>query len=235
MSETYTAVATGPFVGAYTVPQGGDLRNVSSVRTPMEAMADDIAYLRALIEPNFGTEVLIAAAGTPVLDKHSGATTAAFEIVRADASGSNPAAFFLSQSVAETSGITAYPVAIWEVDLPHGAEITGVGARVEGSSAGPHGALPTKLPTVKVTRLAILTSTGVPDQIVAANDAPADVTAYEAAHTFAATTSGITVDREAYKYFVTIEGEAGSDAQAFLSVYSVWVKVKPIRADKRAA
>jgi hypothetical protein len=45
MAETYTAVSTGPFVGAYTMPQGADTRNIASVRTPMEAMADDVAFV----------------------------------------------------------------------------------------------------------------------------------------------------------------------------------------------
>jgi hypothetical protein len=233
MSETYTAVDTGPFVGAYTMPQGSDTRNIASVRTPMEAMADDIAYLKSLIEPDFADEVLIAAAGTPVLDKHTGATTAAFSIVRADASGSNPGGFILSQSGVETADITYFPVAIWEIDLPDGSEMTGVGARVEGSSGGPHGALPSKMPAARLMRMPM--ATGVPEQIVAATDAAADVTAYEAAHTISATTSGITVDRETCRYFVTVEGEAGTNATDLLSVYSAWAKVKPVRADKRAA
>ena len=235
MSETYTAVSTGPFVGAYTVPQGGDLRNISSVRTPMEAMADDIAYLRSLIEPNSADEVTICATGVPHFDKHSGATTAAFELVRSDASGSNAGVFIVSQSAVETSNILYFPVAIWELNLPHGAEITGVGCRAEGSSGGPHGALPDGMPSVRLMRLAILTSDGVPEQIISKVDDAADVAAYEAAHTFSTATSGITVDREAYKYFLVVSGEAGTNATDLLSVYSAWAKVKPVRADKRAA
>lgn len=235
MSETYTAVDTGPFVGAYTMPQGSDTRNIASVRTPMEAMADDIAYLRALIEPDFADEVTIAAVGVPHLDKHSGATTAAFELVRSDASGSNAGVFFVSQSVAESANALYQPVAIWEMNLPHGAEISGIGCRAEGSSGGPHGALPTGMPTVRLMYLPILTSDGVPTQIISKVDDAASVAAYEAAHTFSTTTSGIDVDREANKYFLVVAGEAGTNATDLLSIYSAWVKVKPLRADKRAA
>lgn len=234
MSETYTADGTGPFVGAYTMAQGGDLRNVSSVRVTMEAMADDLAYVKTIAEPDGGVNSIIVATGTPVLDKSNGSSTATFMLARLDDGSGFPGAFVISQSVAETGSPNHYPVAIYEMQLPEGATITELGMRCEGSSAGPHVDVPEHMPRVRLFKQPRLATGVVPTLIASAVDTSPDVATYEAAHTVSSAVSEV-VARETSKYFLTIEGEAGTNAQEFLYVYSAWVTVQPLRSDPRAA
>lgn len=109
------------------------------------------------------------------------------------------------------------------IEVPHGATITNISARVQPVF---HGTLPAVMPRIYLMRKPLEAGTfGTVSSVQSAVDSSANTTAYNAAHSISMTLSGggHVVDRAAYAYFVRFEGESGTGDEDQLEFHGVSV------------
>lgn len=103
----------------------------------------------------------------------------------------------------------------WELDLPHGAVLTDIGAAVLPASG--HSGLPGTQP--RITLFVQPYASGTTTQVATVLDAQLNKTAYETRHTFDLTGSPITtIDRSANRYVLAFQSELSTNALSGLTL-----------------
>jgi hypothetical protein len=217
MTTTYTPART--WHAGITLPADGELTSATSVNAPLEQVADNIAYLNA--PATTGANYPLYASGHTCSRMAGPPILAAATIANGTISVSTYGTVTFLDANAQT--------AAWIVDVPHGASITSY--RVYVDPAHGHSGLPANMPIVSLF--------AIDEQGVAATtDTKTDASllaAYNTKHAiYKALSSPWAVDRDTYRYVITVTNETGTSALPNLNVFTPSIQFNPTIVDPGA-
>ena len=137
------------------------------------------------------------------------------------------------QALVAAGKIRHWGVSNFDVDdLPDGCALQSLRLYLKGGPT--HGAVPTGLPQIVMQR--IDPAGGAVTTLATATDAPANVAAYEALHSFALAFSspGLTLDKTTYSYRLKMRSEYDSNAQPLLEIWGVKAIFNMTHLDQKA-
>ncbi|MBA3844794.1 MAG: hypothetical protein H0X39_19620 [Actinobacteria bacterium] len=204
MSSTYTPnPANNP--ASITRASDGDPKPIASVNIGLEGIADKVANTQW--PGTDGTKRYPYASRSPV--------------VQVSCSPYPDSA--ASWTMGGTSGFRVFSLVTYQATMqypispPDGSTIQTLTAIVRGVAG--HVALPATRPNVAL--VVYDSQTGATAAYSAGTDAPANVAAYEVAHSFMRTALGVVVDRSRYSYSIAVGSEGGANALAGMAIYGV--------------
>lgn len=205
MSETYAGDETVPWADL-TIPDDGDDEDGSSVDVAFECLADRTKYLKALRHETSSVY--------RELNSHPWTNTPGnWEIAKYpdDPIGWRQIAFV------DNDRTLVFPF-----DLPHGCTLLNLFVRIKPFT---HVALPSVLPAW--TLLEIDGLTGSPSVLASTTDAPANVAAYNAAHSIARISGlGQVIDRVAKRYRLEVFGESSSGTGGAVGLVVIGIRAR---------
>lgn len=209
MSHTYTAIGSGSYVGAYTMPDDGDSRNAAAFNVPMEGMAEDVRRVKGLVDS--GTANFSAVKHFPFT--HIPSPSSASDFTRTFN-------IFSSQMYWVHNAHTVVKYLEAPLDLPEGFEISQIQAWIDPKTG--RGGLPLTKPTIFL--LQQNNQTGASANLGSATDSSATREAYETHHAITLNLSPVhVVGRSQWSYSVFLTTESSTNAQSNGLIYSVKV------------
>jgi len=224
MGAPYTPSSAGPLVLVYQQPADGDDDKAASFNPTTQGIADDVARLangkqatatieRTYCHFEYGIDTT---AGTPQhvhWVKNHGASPIAAASWQQQNNG-----------VADVRNDSALYLPF---DPPHGATLSAFFFWFD-VPVGPHGALPSVMPRVVLTKTDITTATVT--SITSLSDTTATVGAYETVHNISAFGGTEVIDRTKYRYDFTFFGESGTNGLDGIVALGAQVIYSPLTA-----
>jgi hypothetical protein len=197
MPTTYTPSTTGALTLSYQQVSDGDKRKAASINPGLSTMSDDIAKLAA---------GKIASATLERTYYHFEYGIGSGQVIHwVKNHSSTPIAIPTWKQVAvATAAVTNDDALYLPFDPPHGATLSAFFFWFK-VPVGPHGALPSVMPRVVLTKTDL--TTGTVTTISSLSDPSATVGAYETLHNISAFGGTEVIDRTKYRYDFTFFGE----------------------------